>query len=191
MGGRVKIEASRSQTAIGRTSIEKTKKCGQQEKNRTWSRVPKQISVYRILWFNIQNVLHCLLIQRKTWEPAQKRSLWRNPDRKLCFLSFPIAQSNRSPDIQRLLQRFKFLNNIHLWLNQTEQEAHDHLCLVGQQTQSCYSNAFIKKKSIRRSTKNSSSQSIKSFRLTYWGINEQFRLQKQFKRPFSLRDWPD
>ena len=129
----------------GRTSMEKTKKCGQQEKNRTWSRVPKQISVYRILWFNIQNVLHCLLIQRKTWEPAQKRSLWRNPDRKLCFLSFPIAQSNRSPDIQRLLQRFKFLNNIHLWLNQTEQEAHDHLCLVGQQTQSCYSNAFIKK----------------------------------------------
>ena len=137
----------------GRTSMEKTKKCGQQEKNRTWSRVPKQISVYRILWFNIQNVLHCLLIQRKTWEPAQKRSLWRNPDRKLCFLSFPIAQSNRSPDIQRLLQRFKFLNNIHLWLNQTEQEAHDHLCLVGQQTQSCHSNAFIKKRSIRRSTK--------------------------------------
>ena len=67
------------------------------------------------------------------------------PDRKLCFLSFPIAQSNRSPDIQCLLQRFKFLNNIHLWLNQTDQEAHDHLCLVGQQTQSCYSNAFIKK----------------------------------------------
>ena len=75
----------------GRTSMEKTKKCGQQEKNRTWSRVPKQLSVYRILWFNIQNVLHCLLIQRKTWEPVQKRSLWRNPDRKLWFLSFPIV----------------------------------------------------------------------------------------------------
>jgi hypothetical protein len=47
---------------------------------------------------------------------SQRRSVPfdENPDRKLCFLSFPIAQSNRSPDIQRLLQRFKFRNNIHL-----------------------------------------------------------------------------
>ena len=123
---------------------------------------------------------------------SQRRSvpLWQNPDRKLCLLSFPIAQSNRSPDIQYLLQWFKFLNNISM--TQLDRTRSTWSFVPCRTTDSVMlKQCFHRKKSISSSTKNSPSQSIKSFRLTYWGINEQFRLQKQFKRPFSLRDWPD